>query len=122
MPGLLAASSPPETVHNTIVNPAKDVIIVPSGSKYWYDRTDEELKRISDLDDACGSTLDSAGEPKIYNKTASKTTKIDLTCTVIKSRGVPWSTCFKKPTHLLEVLATIDGMPKVIKVRDPRKV
>lgn len=104
-----------------IMDNVKAIITLPVGTKYWWDRTPEQIDNLRSLDAAMGATLDSAGEPKIYNTTTWNTTTETLTCTVTKTRGVSWKSWFQKPTFLIEGITTIDGMPRVIKVRDPRR-
>lgn len=99
----------------------KVIITLPVGTKYWWDRTPEQVDNLRSLDAAMGATLDSAGEPKIYNVTTWNTAQEPLTCTVTKTRGVSWQSWLRKPTFLIEVITTINGMPRVIKVRDPRR-
>lgn len=98
------------------------ILKIPAGTKYWYDRTDEQINNLRALDAAMGETLDSAGEPKIYNRTTWSLLKEASVVSVIKTRGVTWTSWVKKPSYLIEVLATIDGVPRIIKVRDPRRV
>lgn len=98
------------------------IITIPAGTKYWWDRTDEQIENLRCLDAAMGATIDSAGEPKIYNRTTWNTALETLTCTVTKTRGVSWNSWANKPTFLIEALTTIDGKPRVIKFRDPRRV
>ena len=101
-----------------------ETIVIPAPVKYWYERTDEQIDNLRELDRRMGTTLDSAGEPKIYNRIASAQCDEPLICTVLKTRGVSWNawTWHKKPTYLIEVIATINNVPRIIKVRDPRKV
>lgn len=97
-------------------------LTIPAGTKFWYDRTDAQIDNIRALDAAMGATLDSAGEPKIYNVTTSGILREGVVCTVLKTRGVTWQSWMRKPTYLIEVLATIEGVPRIVKVRDPRRV
>lgn len=96
-------------------------LTLPAGTKYWFDRTPEQIDNLRALDAAMGQTFDSAGEPKIYNVTTSRTTKEDIVVTVTKKRGVSWNSWFKKPSYLIEAITTIEGMPKIIKIRDPQR-
>jgi len=101
---------------------ARETIVIPAGTTYYYTRTKEECEDIRQRDIATGNNYDSAGEPKIYSRITSSRIQENTFCTIIKNRNIEWDTWFNKPSHLLEVLATINGAPRIILVKDPRRV
>lgn len=91
-----------------------DTVILPATGTYWYHITQEQLEAIRRQDIEEGNTYDAGGEPRIYTALRSGYVKDHTLVTITRRRGVPWNSWRTKPRHLVEGLATIDGVPKVI--------
>lgn len=92
----------------------RDVVIIPPHWKYYYIRTNEELAAARERDIAAGRHMDSAGEPLLYSKIAAAQVSTATTVMITKKRGITWDTWLTRPRHLVEGLATINGVPRFI--------
>lgn len=100
----------------------QETIIRPSGSSYYYVKTEAELEALRRDDIARGRTMTDDGETILYSKVGADRFEVDTAVTITKKRGVPWPTWSRKPAGLYEGLATIDGNPRLIMwVGRPRK-
>ena len=98
----------------------RDIIVKPSGAKFWFIRSEEEMIRIKERDREAGRFLDSAGETLLYSPLGSGVFEENTVISVVKKRGLRWPHWTKKPKHLIEGIATIGGAPRVIMCRlDP---
>lgn len=91
-----------------------ETVVRPAGSKFYFIKSDEDLAAEREADIKVGATLDSAGEPKLYSKVASSSFPEDTLVTITRRRRVPWPHWRMKPTHLVEGLATIRGVPRLV--------
>lgn len=94
----------------------KDFIttLLPAGTRYWYRRSDAELQEMMQHDIAIGNSMTSDGESRIYSPVGGTKLDVDTVVTVTRRRGIEWNTWYLKPKHLVEGLATIDGVPRMI--------
>ncbi len=103
----------------------QETITRPSGSYYYYVKTQAEIDALRREDIARGRTMTDDGETILYSKIGGGQLVEDTAVTIIKKRGVEWPTWSKKPAGLYEGLATIDGSPRVImfvgRARKPQK-
>jgi len=91
-----------------------DVVLLPTGTHYWFRRTEDELQKLIQHDISIGNSITSDGESRIYSPVGGTRLKVDTVVTVTRRRGIEWTTWYRKPRHLLEGLATIDGVPRII--------
>jgi hypothetical protein len=95
-----------------------NTVVRPTGSKFYYVKSEQELQAEMEADMAVGLTTDSAGEPRLYARIASSRFTEDTPVTITRRRGIPWPHWRKKPPHLVEGLATIRGVPRIIMFQD----
>lgn len=91
-----------------------DTNLLAAGTHYWYRRTETEMQELIQHDIAIGNSITSDGESRIYSPIGGTRLKVDTVVTVTRRRGIEWNTWFRKPRHLAEGLATIDGAPRMI--------
>ena len=91
-----------------------ETLVLPAGTLYFQNRSDAELEAIRAHDIATGNALDSAGEPRLYNKTAMHALEEETFVTITKKRTDEWYSWRQKPSYLTEGLASIGGIPKLI--------
>lgn len=94
--------------------PVREAVLKTKGSKFYYIKSEEDLIAEREADIAAGRVLDDAGEPRLYSKIATSSFPEDTLITITRRRGVPWPHWRKKPTHLVEGLATIRGIPRMV--------
>jgi len=92
----------------------KEAVVLPGGTRFYYIKTEDELRAEREADVATGQVLDSAGEPRLYSKIASSRFTEDTLATVTRRRGLEWPHWNKKPAHLVEGLATIRDVPRLV--------
>jgi hypothetical protein len=80
------------------------------GTKFWYNRTEDEIKDLRLIDIAAGNFLDSAGEPILYSSVGSGYIEQDCSAYVLRARGVQWNDWRNKPKGLIEVCVNLDGV------------
>lgn len=95
----------------------RELVIQRAGTRFWYVKSEEEIERLKARDRQAGRFLDDAGEPLLYSSIGAETFKDDTLVTITRRRGVPWPHWTRKPTHLVEGLATIDGVPRLVMVK-----
>jgi len=93
-----------------------ETIVCPKNSKFYYVKSSEELAAEQAADAKVGRFLDSAGESILYSNVASSSFLEDTPVTITRRRGVNWPHWSKRPAHLVEGLATIEGSPRIIMV------
>jgi len=91
-----------------------DTLTLASGTRYWYRRTKTELDALVQYDISIGNTMTSDGESRIYSPIGGAMLEVETVVTVTRRRGLEWNTWYRKPRHLVEGLATIDGVPRII--------
>lgn len=92
----------------------KETVVVPGGTRFYYIKSEGELRAEQEADVATGRVLDSAGEPRLYSNIASSRFTEDTPATITRRRGLEWPHWNKKPAHLVEGLATIRGVPRLV--------
>ncbi len=92
----------------------QETITRRAGSKFYYIKSEEDLVMEREADINAGRVLDDAGEPRLYSKIAASSFPEDTLVTITRRRGIPWPHWNKKPTHLVEGLATIRGVPRLV--------
>lgn len=95
----------------------REFMIQRAGTRFWYVKSIEEIEKLKASDREAGHFLDSAGEPLLYSSIGTETFKDDTLVTITRRRGVPWPHWARKPTHLVEGLATVDGVPRLVLVK-----
>lgn len=95
-----------------------ETIVIPKGTYYWWIRSQEELDWLREQDIKHGTTLDSAGEPRIYPGMSVGTTMSDVTAVVTRTRNVTWKHWVRRPRGLLECLMPIGNSAKIVCVRE----
>ena len=95
----------------------RDIVIKHPGTRFWFIRSEEEMKRIEERDREAGRFLDSAGETLIYSPLGSGVFEENTVVSVIKKRGIKWPHWTKKPKYLVEGLATIDNCPRIVMIQ-----
>lgn len=93
---------------------SNETVVLRTGGTYWYHISQEKLEAIQRLDAETGNTCDSAGEPRIYTTLRSGIVDEDTLVTITRRRNIPWNCYRTKPSHLVEGLATIVGVPQII--------
>lgn len=96
-----------------------DFIEREAGTWFWYIRTQEELDQMAARDRESGDVLDAAGEPRLYAKVGSRMFKEATIVAVTRRRKVPWPHWTRKPKYLVEGLATVGGVPRLVLITDP---
>jgi len=92
----------------------RETVVRLSGSKFYYVKSDADIDAERQADIKVGRVMDDAGESILYARIASSRFPEDTLVTITKRRGVDWPHWGKKPTHLVEGLATISGIPRII--------
>ena len=92
----------------------KETIVLLSGTRFWYVKTDEQIgtERQRDLDS--GKYLDVGGEPLLYSQLGSGKLVCHTIVTILKKKNVGWPHWSNKPAYLTEGLTTISGSPRLI--------
>lgn len=88
-----------------------DIIVLPARSKYYWHRTESDMQR---LYDSTRGQLNSAGESYVYNGQGLGFLDEATVVTITRRRGIEWRGWGKRPTFLVEGLATINGLPRII--------
>ena len=88
-----------------------DTIVLLAGNKFYWVRTDLEMER---LYSSTMGRFDDAGEPYVYSRQGTGFILDDTVVTITKRRGVQWHGWGRRPTFLVEGLATINGLPRII--------
>ena len=91
-----------------------DTKLLTAGTHYWYRRSETEMQELIQHDIAIGNSITSDGESRIYSPVGGTRLDVDTVVTVTRRRGIEWNTWYRKPRHLVEGLATIDGVPRMI--------
>lgn len=92
-------------------------MIQRAGTWFWYVKSAEDIEKLKARDREAGRFLDDAGEPLLYSSIGTEMFKDDTLVTITRRRGVPWPHWTRKPAHLVEGLATIAGVPRLILVK-----
>lgn len=101
---------------------AKETVVRPSGSYYYYVKSAAEIDAHRREDIARGRTMTDDGETILYSKIGGGQFEEDTAVTITKKRGVEWPHWDRKPSGLYEGLTTIDGCPRLIMfIGRPRK-
>jgi|APGre2960657373_1045057.scaffolds.fasta_scaffold297142_1 hypothetical protein len=92
----------------------KEFFVCSKGSRFYYVKTDVEIDAQREADIKTGNVMDSAGESILYSRIARSVFREDTAVSITKRRGIEWPHWTPKPTHLVEGLATIGGVPRII--------
>ena len=92
----------------------RSTVLLPSGTPYWFRRTEDQLEALRRHDISIGNSVTSDGESRIYSQVGGGRLVVDTVVTVTRRRGIEWNTWYRKPRHLVEGLATVDGAPLII--------
>lgn len=87
-----------------------EMIVLPKGRKFYWKRSDEELQYIR----VNASPLDDAGEPRVFSYQGSGFLLEDTVVAITRRRGIEWHGWGRKPPYLVEGIATINGIPRII--------
>lgn len=79
-------------------------MVVPNGTRYWRALSGPEVESLYEADRRAGVYMDSAGEPIVHNSMASGRIEGDHVCTVLRRRGISWTSWNRRPSGLAEVL------------------
>lgn len=88
-----------------------DTIVLLAGNKFYWVRTDLEMER---LYSSTMGQLDSAGEPYVYSRQGTGFLLEDTVVAITKRRNIRWHGWGRRPTFLVEGLATVGGSPRII--------
>ena len=88
----------------------------------YYEKSDEQLAREQEADRRAGRFFDGAGESLIYCKVGSESLSGQVVAMVTRTRGIRWLGFSSKPEGLIELFATIDGVPRIVMVPWTRMV
>lgn len=91
-----------------------ETIVLPWGTGIWYNKSLEEVEEERRRDIMSGNTLTSDGESRLYSPIGYRMLRHDSLVVITRKQGMEWNGFRKKPTHLVEGLATIDGVPQLI--------
>jgi len=94
-------------------------VLLPAGTRYWFERTETELDVLVQYDISIGNTMTSDGESRIYSPVGGGRLDEDTVVTVTRRRGIEWNTWFRKPRNLIEGLITLNGVPRLIMFQKP---
>lgn len=107
--GVTSGSSPTQSKkmeHETIIR--------PKGSRFYYVKSEDDLLAERQADIKVGRVMDSAGESLLYSRIAAAAFPDDTLVVITKKRGIEWPGWTKKPAHLVQGLATIRGVPRIV--------
>ena len=91
-----------------------ETVVLPWGTGLWYNKSPEEVEEERRRDIMTGNTLTSDGETRLYSTIGYFVLRQDALAIITRKRGVEWSGFRKKPTHLVEGLVTLDGVPRLV--------
>ena len=92
----------------------KETVVVPGGTRFYYIKTEAEIEAQRRGDIARGRTMTDDGETILYSKVGGGRFEADTPATITRRRGLEWPHWNKKPAHLVEGLATIRGVPRLV--------
>lgn len=95
-----------------------ETVTRPKGSKFYYVKTADELDAERQADVNVGRFMNDAGESILYSRITSSVFREDTAVCITKRRGIEWPHWSARPTHLVEGLATIAGVPRIIMFRN----
>lgn len=101
------------------MSPHKKVIVCQANTRFWYLKSEEEIDRRRTEDQRVGRHLDDAGETILYSAIGSGSLREPTVVTITRRRNVPWPHWSKKPKHLVEGIATVDGVPRLVMISLP---
>jgi len=82
----------------------RDVVLIRAGTPFWQPLTPSEVQMLHDADRRAGRFMDDAGESIIHDHMTSDVIRDNTVATVLRTRGLKWTSWYRRPPHLVEVL------------------